>query len=262
MSQRYMELFQVILESNIFPVNEVGSYGRTPIQLFMSHRWMCSLTGNPCPNCGPLRRILHTAILQGLDVNCDLKLVSPDSSRGQPVRTTYINVLFGSLHTQDLTCCVMSLFDILLHSGVEVTPLLFSKENDEHDQEDIRPRMHDLINWCAVNIVSDPQNESQIEQVTSVMKALSLSLTHKRFARFLELLVERCYSTLHLNDSVHPIERINQFLEDSFSPEPHSLKQLSRRCIKQHVRAEDVDWLPLPLRLQCYVKVGDALVIP
>ena len=258
---KWIELYQVIVENDVFPVNFIHQQSDSPHW----SPWQHFLNGapkiserNPCSFCKPVTRLLHTAILKGLNVDeCDAAV------GGRAVWRDFVpsdiwdmgSIFDDNPYTND--CCYLSLLEILIHCRADVRFL----------KTTLRWKNKNFFFTRIVKMMLNPSVHYSGQPWPTYLSPYSLDLLH-RFSAVVLLyypdLTDRFLRSLSITSRLpeHVPGTRQRLLElKELSKAPRSLKMLSRLCIVDNIANKSrIHELCLPPSLRLYVKIGDYIL--
>ena len=258
----YLKLFQLILNAELFPVDEVGSYGHTAWQYLLNGNALSCRKTMPCDICEPAVNLFCTAIHQGLDINQQVNLLGANESRfNQTKPITYAEIILRKLVTHTVhrvgmcscitdpltheveapcDCCYLSLLDLFVQCGADVRNWMVKDQKRANGD-------------FAMMLSSYTNKKHPIAKLTLVYRCIrsicwyvpgAKAATVPHFASM--------YDRLDDADEIAAVHELEELLQMTLS-----LKILCRICIMEHIQMKDVDKLSLPTMLKQFIRMGD-----
>ena len=269
MCLKWLKLYELILDSEAFDNKLILTSYFTPWYYFLSGWSICptpssainsvfatNTTQTPCTICNPLTALLQTAIMRGLDAEYLVSVIASTRCLQQQSKSRRFchrgNRFTCDLNTiiEDQGCCYLSLLELLMHHGVDISPLIR-----------ICPSNSFIVN--LIDYITNPQCRLFGKTWVGAIPHLPSLQQMYRFCKALILYYP------HFQPSLLPSLIPNKTLEgrqilqelQAVSKTPKPLLIQAKRAIVQgqktgHYKISD---LPLPRQIQEFFGVGEKI---
>ena len=277
MCLKWLKLYELILESEVFDNKLILTSQLTPWHYFLSGWPICITpspaedyvsaiyyasvsvsykTQTPCTICKPLTALLQTAVMRGLDAEYLVSVITSNSNCQSQIHThgfmSMRNKFTCNLNTdiEVQECCYLSLLELLMHHGVDITPL-------------VRMRPSNSFIVRLIDCITDRQSGQFGNTWFGTIPHLPSIQQMYRFCKTLILYYPHFQPSLLPSLIPNNTQEGGQILQElqAVSKTPKSLLILAKRAIAQgqrtgHYKISD---LPLPWKLREFFGIGQKI---